>query len=183
MSYNFQETKDTLAHIEEWLRKEYSQISTGRANPILLDSIMIDSYGSKQPVKNVAAIHTEDARTLRIAPWDKSQIKDIERALTDSKLPFSIAVDSDGLRLHIPQLTEESKKSLVKLVKEKLEEARVRIRGERNRVEKDLDQQKKDGTMGEDDVFRTKEALQKLIDTANTTLEEIFNLKEKDIMN
>ncbi|MCD8528357.1 MAG: ribosome recycling factor [Candidatus Pacebacteria bacterium] len=110
MSYNFQETKDTLAHIEEWLRKEYSQISTGRANPILLDSIMIDSYGSKQPVKNVAAIHTEDARTLRIAPWDKSQIKDIERALTDSKLPFSIAVDSDGLRLHIPQLTEESKK-------------------------------------------------------------------------
>lgn len=182
MTYNFQQTNQELATIEEWLRKEYMQISTGRAHPALLDSVLIDSYGSKQPIKNIASVNIEDARTLRITPWDKGSIKDIEKGITDSKLPVTLTVDGEGVRANIPQLTEESKKSIVKLIKEKLEDARVRIRNERNRVEKELDTQKKDGDIGEDDMFRDKESLQKLIDEANRSVEELFTKKETDIM-
>lgn len=182
MTYNFTPTKDALEAAHEWLKKEYAQISTGRANPALLDSIMIDSYGSQQPIKNIASIHMEDARTLRISPWDKGHIKDIEKAITDSKLPVTLSVDGEGVRASIPQLTEESKKGIVKLVKEKLEEARVRIRTERNRVEKELDTQKKDGDISEDEMFREKENLQKLIDEANKKAEEMASNKETDIM-
>jgi ribosome recycling factor len=182
MSYNFSETKTTLQSIHDWLKKEYSHISTGRANPALLDSVVVDSYGTKQPVKNIASITMEDARTLRVSPWDKGQIKDIEKAITESKLPVTTSVDDQGLRVAVPQLTEESKKGIVKLVKEKLEEARVKVRAERNRVEKDVEGQKKDGDIGEDEMFTIKADLQKEIDQANKNLEELFDKKEADVM-
>lgn len=182
MKYDFKELIQNLENIQAWLKKEYSQISTGRANPVMLDSLMVDSYGSKQPIKNIASINTEDARTLRIAPWDKTQIKDIEKAFVESKLPFALGVDDQGIRATLPQLTEESKKTIVKLLKEKLEEARVKTRAERNDAEKDIEAKKKASEFGEDEMFRFKEELQKHIDTANTDLEAMFNNKEADIM-
>lgn len=182
MAYNFTETKAEFAKIEDWLKNHYSQISTGRANPVLLDSIMVDSYGSMQPIKNIASITIEEARTLRISPWDKSMVKLIEKALQDSGLPFSLATDSDGLRAHIPQLTEENKRTLVKLVKEKLEEARVSVRMIRQNTEKDIEAKEKAGEYAEDDKFRAKEELQKLVTEINNNLEAIFNKKETDIM-
>jgi ribosome recycling factor len=182
MNYNFSETKTTLQEIQDWLKKEFSHISTGRANPALLDSVIVESYGTRQPVKNIASITMEDARTLRVAPWDKGQIKDIERAIADSKLPVTVSSGDQGLRVAVPQLTEESKKVIVKLVKEKLEEARVKVRAERNRVEKDIEAKKKEGDMGEDEMFSAKADLQKEIDNANKHLEEITQNKEEDVM-
>lgn len=177
MAYNFSPLKQAFTDIEEWLKKEFSQISTGRANPALLDSVSVETYGTYQPIKNVASITVEEARTLRITPWDKGIVKAIETAIRDSGLPFSVASDSAGLRATVPQLTAESKVSLVKLCKEKLEDARVKVRLERQSTDKDIAEVEK----AEDDAFRAKEELQKHVDEINKKLEELFNKKEVDI--
>lgn len=177
MAYNFSPLKQAFTDIEEWLKKEFSQISTGRANPALLDSVSVETYGTFQPIKNVASITVEEARTLRITPWDKSVVKAIETAIRDSGLPFSVAADSAGLRATVPQLTAESKVSLVKLCKEKLEDARVKVRLERQSTDKDIAEVEK----AEDDAFRAKEELQKHVDEINKKLEDLFNKKEVDI--
>lgn len=177
MAYNFSPLKQAFLEIEEWLKKEFSQISTGRANPGLLDSINVESYGSYQPIKNIASITIEELRTIRITPWDKGVIKSIETAIRDSGLPLSIVTDGSGLRISVPQLTAESKLTLVKLCKEKLEEARVKVRLERQTVDKDISETEK----AEDDAFRAKEDLQKQIEIVNQKLEDLFKKKELDI--
>jgi ribosome recycling factor len=178
MSYNFSTFDETLQEATDWLKKEYSQISTGRANPSLLDSIQVDSYGTHQPIKNMAAITVEEARTLRITPWDKSQIKDIEKAIRDSELPFALAIDDAGLRASLPQLTEENKRDVVKLLKKKLEEARIRVRQARNDTEKDIEE----SDLSEDEEHREKETMQTKVTDANKKLDELFDTKEADIM-
>ena len=178
MSYNFTQSNEELAAVTEWLRKDYLQISTGRANPALLDGVNVDSYGSQQPIKNIASITIEEARTLRIVPWDKGQIKDIEKAILESNLPFSVATDGEGLRASIPQFTEENKKSVVKLLKEKLEEARVRVRQIRQKVDKDIDA----GDFSDDEKHGFKDTFQKTVDATNKDLESVFDAKEADVM-
>lgn len=180
--YNFTELKSELTKIEEWLKTDYSQISTGRANPALLDGVSVESYGTYQPIKNIASIATEDVRTMLITPWDKGVVKDIERALAVSGLPLSVSSDGVGIRVSIPQLTTENKSSLVKLCKEKLEDARVSVRLERQKIDKDIDAREKAGDYAEDAKKRSKDELQKLIDTTNKNLEAIFADKEKAIM-
>ena len=177
MAYNFSPLKQEFTTIEEWLKKEFSQISTGRANPALLDSINVESYGSYQPIKNIASITVEETRTLRISPWDKSVVKNIETAIRDSGLPLSVTSDGAGIRVSVPQLTAESKLSLVRLCKEKLEEARVKVRLQRQSTDKDIAETEK----AEDDAFRAKEDLQKHVDDINGKLEELFTKKESDI--
>ncbi len=182
MNFDFTQATESFLDTENYLKQEYLQISTGRANPALLDGIMIDSYGSYQPIKNLASINLEDARTMRVTPWDKSQIKDIERAITDSNLPFSLSVDDSGVRVHIPQMTEESKTKILKLVKEKLEEARVKVRNTRHEVMKAIDLGKENGDYSEDAQNNFKEELQKKVDATNKNLEDIYSKKEADIM-
>jgi ribosome recycling factor len=177
MAYNFSPLKQEFTTIEEWLKKEFLQISTGRANPALLDSISVESYGSFQPVKNIASVTVEELRTLRISPWDKGTVKDIERAIQQSGLPLSVVSDGNGLRVTVPQLTAETKLSLVKICKEKLEDARVKVRLQRQITDKDIAEVEK----GEDDAFRAKEELQKHVDEINKKLEELFLKKETDI--
>lgn len=177
MAYNFTDLKKEFASVLEWLQKEYSQISTGRANPALLDSVNVESYGTFQPIKNIASITLEDARTIRISPWDKNVVKDIETAIRDSSLPLSAVADGNGLRVTVPQLTAESKIPLVKLSKEKLEEARIRVRDLRRNSEKDIMTVEK----SEDDQFRAKTELQKHVDEINGKLEALFAKKEEDI--
>lgn len=174
----FQEFSKEVEAVQEWLKREFSQISTGRANPALLDSIMVESYGSKQPIKSVASMSVEDARTLRISPWDKGQIKGIESAIIDSKLPVSVSVDDQGIRVSVPQMTEESRKQIAKVAKDKLEQARIRIRAEREKAIKQMES----GEYSDDEKRDMKEALQKLVDKANDTAQEIFTKKEADIM-
>ena len=180
--FDFSKAKEQFSEAAEHLKNEYMQISTGRANPALLDSVKVDSYGTLQPIRNIASINTDDARTLRITPWDKSQLKGIEKAIIDSKLPFSISVGDTSVIINIPQLTEEGKKSLVKLIKEKLESARVHIRSIRQETLKAIDEAEARGDFAEDDKKRFKDELQKMVDKANEELETIFKEKEKDIM-
>lgn len=177
MAYNTQNFKAELKKVEEWLSKEYSQVHTGRATPIVLDSVMVESYGSHAPIKNVASITIEDPKTLRVAPWDKNQIKDIENAISAADLGLSIVSDSDGVRVIFPMLTTENRSKLVKILKEKLEDARISVRKERQgEMDKLTD-------LSEDEIKRGKDDIQKAVDESNNNLEAIFAKKEIDIMN
>lgn len=177
MSYNTQSFKIELKKIEEWLSKEYSQVQTGRATPIILDSIMVESYGSFMSIKNVASISIEDSKTLRIAPWDKSQIKGIESAIQSANLGLSVVSDGEGVRAIFPMLTTENKTKLVKILKDKMEDARISVRKERQIEIDKLDD------LSEDEKKRGKDDIQKAVDEANANLEAIFNKKEVDLMN
>lgn len=182
MSFNFTHTEQGLQDAVRFLKEEFLHISTGRANPSLLDGVVVESYGTKQPIKNIASISLEDARTMKITPWDRSQVQAIERALHDSQLPFSVSVSDGGVRVNIPQLTEESKRTLVKLAKEKLEEARVRVRNVRQEAVKEIEAGEKNGDFAEDQKNRYKDELQKKVDATNNQLQELFESKEADIM-
>jgi len=174
--YNTQEFKNELQKIEVWLSKEYSQIQTGRATPMVLDSISIENYGSYTPIKNVASISVEDSKTLRIAPWDKNQVRLIEGAINEADLGLSVLSDADGVRVIFPMLTTESRSKLVKILKEKLEDARISVRKER---QAEIDRLK---GLTEDEIKRAKEEIQKAVDEVNSNLENIFNKKEGDLM-
>lgn len=178
MQYNFSNFKTELKKVEEFLGKEYRELNVGRASPMVLDSITVESYGSYVPLKNVASVAIEDPKTLRITAWDKTQIKGIEKAIMSANLGLSVAVDDGGMRVIFPQLTTESRQSLVKILKEKLEESRITVRQERENVIKDMD----NATMTEDEKFSAKEELQKIINEANANLEATFNKKEKEVL-
>ena len=158
-----------------------SGIRTGRATPTLLDGVQVEAYGARMPISQVASLSTEDARTLRITPWDASQTKEIERAITLANLGVSSAVDDKGLRVFFPELTSERREQLLKISKQKLEEARVALRGERDKVWSDIQAKEKDGKLSEDEKFRAKDEMQKLIDEGNKKLEELAERKEKEI--
>jgi ribosome recycling factor len=177
MSYNTQNFKTELKKIEEWLSKEYSSVHTGRATPMVLDSIMVESYGNHMPIKNIASIGIEDPKTLRIAPWDKNQIKEIENAINIANLGLSVVSDSDGVRVIFPMVTTENRTKLAKVLKEKLEDARISVRKERQIEMDKLDD------LSEDEKKKGKEDIQKVVDEANKNLENIFIKKETEIMN
>ncbi len=157
MQYNFSNFKIELKKIEEFLSKEYGQLNIGRASPMVLDGIRVESYGLPISLKNMASVSIEDPKTLRIAPWDKNQIKDIEKAIFGSNLGLSIATDDLGIRVIFPQLTTESRQTLVKLLKEKLEESKITVRKERERIWDEIQKLEKEGKMTEDQKFRAKE--------------------------
>ena len=182
MQYNFSNFKTELKKVEEFLSKEYRELNIGRASPMVLDSISVESYGAFVPLKNVASVAIEDPKTLRVAPWDKTQIKGIEKAIAGANLGLSIIVDDAGMRVIFPQLTTESRQSLVKILKEKLEESRITVRQERENVIKDIEKKEEAGEMTEDERFRSKEELQKIINEANASLEAFFEKKEKEVM-
>jgi len=180
MAYDFSAFKTKTKETLEWLKKEYSGIRTGQATPALLDEIQIESYGSKQPISHIASIAIEDPKTLKITPWDTSQIPAIESAVQASNLGVSVASDGAGVRIIFPELTEESRKTFVKLVKEHLEKARVSVRKEREEVLGDIN--KKENDISDDDKFKYKEELQKIVDEANKDLDAMAASKEKEVM-
>lgn len=182
MNYDFTHLKNHINETKDWLEKEFSQISTGRATPSLLDSIKVSSYGSLQPLKSLCTISLEDARTLRLVPWTVDSIKNIENAITDSGLPVSVSTDEKGLRVAVPELTEETRQKYSKLAKSKLEEARVSIRNERKAIEKDIESKEKEGNFAEDEKFRLKDEMQKIIDAGIKALTTQYENKEKSIM-
>lgn len=182
MQYNFSQFKTDLKKVEEFLSKEYRELNVGRASPMVLDGVSVESYGSHVPLNNVAGISIEDPKTLRIAPWDKSQVKEIEKAINAANLGLSLATDDMGIRVIFPQLTTETREKLVKVLKEKMEEARITVRRERERVMSDMEAKKKDSQMTEDELFRGKEELQKIINEINGALEATFDKKQKEVM-
>lgn len=179
---NLNQAKQAFEETLDWLKKEYSQVHTGMASPAILDSIQVEVYGASQPLKNVGSISIEDSKTLLVAPWDKSQIKDIEKAIIDSGMGLSTAAGDSGVRVIFPMLTEETRTKLAKVLKGKLEDARVSVRKERQDAIDTLEKSKKDAEIGEDELSRAKEDIQKIVDETNKSLEEIYKKKEEEVM-
>jgi ribosome recycling factor len=181
MAYDFKgfdaKIKDIGAHLE----KELSGIRTGRAAPTILDGIQVESYGTRMPINQVANISIEDARTLRIAPWDASQAKEIEKAIVQANLGISVGADEKGVRVFFPELTSERRVQLAKLAKERIEDAKTALRVARDDVWSDIQQQERDGEISEDDKFRFKDEMQKKVDAANKAFDDAFIRKEKEI--
>jgi ribosome recycling factor len=181
MSYDFKKLKENIKRAEEWLKKEYSGLRTGIASPTILDSVCVEAYGSRMPINQVANIGIEDARVIRITPWDKTQSKAIEKAITVANLGVSVGVDDKGVRIFFPELTTERRALLVKVAKAKLEETKIKIRGFRDETLKDIEDKKKKAEIGEDDMFRYKIEMQKIVDEGNMNLEVLFTKKDKEI--
>ena len=182
MAIDFVEFKKASEGVLDWLKKEYSGIRTGRAIPAILDGISVMTYGSSMPISQLANISVEGPKTLRVSPWDKGVAKEIDRAVRESNLGLSVALDADGLRISFPELTSERRTLLSKTAKEKLEEARIRVRTEREKSLSDLDRRERDGILSKDEKFRLKNELQKFVDEANKKLEELYDKKEKEIL-
>ncbi len=181
MAYNFNVLKEGIKGVEEWLKKELSTVRTGRANLSILDSVNVEAYGTFMPINQVANLSMEDVRVVRIAPWDASVTKDVEKAIIASDLGLSVTVDDKGLRVIFPELTGERRLALVKLTKQKLEDAKITLRGEREKTLKDIEAKEKAGEMSEDEKFRLKTELQKMVDECTRNLESLFEKKEKEI--
>lgn len=181
MAYDFSSLKNKIQEIEEWFKGELATVRTGRATPMILDGVVVESYGSKLPLAHVAGITTEDARTLRVVPWDKSQLKEVEKAIIDANLGVSVNADDSGVRVSFPELTSERREALSKLARGKLEEGRISLRNARDEVWNDIQARTKSGEISEDDKFRFKEDMEKLIADAIEKLEAMTARKEKEI--
>lgn len=182
MTYSKPAFAAALAGNVDWLRKELSNIRTGRAAPSLLDAVRVESYGSMMEVTHVSTVSIEDPKTLRITPFDSSTTKAIEKAINDSNLGVSVTVDGGGLRVIFPELTAERRQLFVKAAKEKLEEARIAVRQERQKAVDAAQNAKKDGTMSEDELERSKKEIQAEVDRVNGELEALFDKKEKEVL-
>ncbi|MGH7141461.1 MAG: ribosome recycling factor [Minisyncoccia bacterium] len=181
MAYDFKPFEKRIAEITERLAKEISAIRTGRANANILDSVMVESYGTRMPLHQLATISVDDPKSLRISPWDTNLGKEIEKAITQANLGLSVGMDERGVRVNFPELTAERRSQLVKLAKDKMEETRAHLRAARDEVWSDIQTQEHEGKMPEDDKFRAKDEMQKRVDAANKNFDDMLARKEKEI--
>ncbi len=166
----------------EILEEELGTIHTGRASVSLVDDIMVDVYGAKNPIKAVATITIPEPRSILIQPWDKSNLAQIETAIRDSDLKLNPVNTGENLRINLPELTEERRKEFVKIARDKAENARISVRNVRGDVLNQIKKSKTDSQIGEDDMYRGEEDLQKIVDKYNKKIEEILANKESDLL-
>lgn len=181
MAYNSKNFVTRGEEIVKWLEGEFGSIRTGRATPVLLDLVLVESYGARVPIQQVGSVSVEDPRTLRVSVWDHGTIKAVEKAITEADLGVSVSADGSGVRVIFPELTSERRTQLIKIAKAKLEEARVSIRGARDEAVKEIEALEKAGELSQDEKFSAKEDLQKRVETFNATLESLFERKESEI--
>ena len=174
-------TADFESAIDHMLA-EFHKIRSGRANPALVEGIMVDYYGTPTPLKQVGNISVPEARQIVIQPFDRSMMENVEHAIIKADIGVNPSNEGDVIRITLPPMTEENRKDLVKVVGTKAEEARIRIRSIREDVMKELQAASKDGNISEDDQFAGKEGLQEIVDTYNARVEEARTTKEQDIM-
>ena len=161
---------------------EFNTVRTGRASAALLDRIQVDYYGQMTPLKQLATINVPEPRMLTIQPYDPGSIKSIERSIQESDLGLTPSNDGKLVRLPIPQLTEERRKELVKLVRKYGEEGKVAIRNVRRDVMKHLEELVRNGEVGDDEELRGEKQVQKLTDEHTTAIDELIRHKETEIM-
>lgn len=181
--------KDIIAKSEEKMTKtiavlksDLSTLRAGRANPTMLDRVKVDYYGSLCPLSQVANISAPEPRVLVISPWEKSLIKEIEKAILTSDLGINPSNDGSVIRLVVPELTEETRKNLVKVVKKTGEEAKVALRSIRRDANDKIKALKKDGEITEDELKTGEDKVQKIVDTYVKEVDTIVTAKEKEIM-
>ena len=176
------DARDRMHKCVESTRHEFGSVRTGRASPALLDRINVDYYGAVTPLKQLATISAPEARLLSIQPYDKSSIKVIEKAILESDIGLTPSNDGAVIRLVLPELTEERRRELVKVVRHIAEEGRVAIRNVRRDVMQDLRELKDGGDIGADDEHRAEGDLQKVTDMRVTELDDLLKTKEDEIL-
>jgi ribosome recycling factor len=177
--------QDAREHMEKSVdatRHKFGSVRTGRASTALLDRIMVDYYGAQTPLKQLATVSAPEARLLTVQPYDKSSIKGIEKAILESDIGLTPNNDGSIIRLQVPELTEERRKQLVKVVRNLAEEGRVAVRNIRRDVMHDLRELRDAGEAGSDDEHRAEEALQKLTDEKVKELDNLLKAKEEEIL-
>ncbi|TSC91919.1 MAG: ribosome recycling factor [Parcubacteria group bacterium Licking1014_17] len=178
----FQQKKDEFNKVFDFYKGDISSIRTGRASPALVEDITVEFYGSKMKIKELANISAPEPKTLTIQPWDKNAVEPICGAIKNSNIGLNPAVDGHAIRLNIPPLTEERRKDFIKLLKQKTEEARIKIRRAREDALNKIQRMEKDGEISEDERFDAKEELQKIVDDINKKIEETEKKKEQELM-
>ncbi|PIV43321.1 MAG: ribosome recycling factor [Candidatus Nealsonbacteria bacterium CG_4_10_14_0_2_um_filter_40_15] len=173
--------KPELDKVAIFLEKEVSKIRTGRANPSLVEDVVVDCFNQKFPLKQLAAISVPEPKQILIQPWDKSYIEGIVRALESTGVGASPIVDREAIRINLPPLNEEYRNDLIHLISEKQEEARKVIRHWREEAWSEIQSRTREGEIREDDKFRAKDELQKLVDEYNEKIESIGEKKKKEI--
>ncbi|HEX9804580.1 MAG TPA: ribosome recycling factor [Candidatus Dojkabacteria bacterium] len=169
------EMTQTLSHLKEELKK----LRVGRANPDLIKDIKVEAYSTMMPMEQVANINVADATLLTVQPWDKTIIQSVVKAIQTSELGINPSVDGDLIRIPIPPLTQERREEYVKIMKQKLEEAKISVRQKRKEFIDGLESNK---GASEDEIERDEKELQKIIDSTNSQIEEIGEAKEKDLL-
>lgn len=171
-----------LQKVITFLEKELARIRTSRASPALVEDIIVECFGQKFPLKQLAAITLSESRQLIINPWDRSYIEYIVKALTNSGPGFSAAVDKEIIRISLPPLSDEYRKNLLRLLSEKQEEARKTIRHWREKCWDEIQEKFKEKEISEDDKFRAKDELQEMVEDFHKKIEEIGEKKKKEIL-
>lgn len=177
--------KDGKSRMEDVItatKRSFAGVRTGRANPALLDRIVVTYYGTPTPLNQMANISTPEPRLLVITPWDKSVLKDVEKAILTSDLGLVPTNDGTVIRIAIPQLTEERRKELARLVRKDAEELRVRIRNIRRDLNDSIKKLEKNGDISEDDSRRFQDNVQEMTDKYIAEIDELLDAKEKEIM-
>ena len=177
-----EDLKASIAKAHEAFKRELAKIRTGRAHPSLLDSIRVDAYGSPTPISQLATVNVPEARMLTIKPWDKSQVKAIEKALVQSPLGLTPMNDGEIIRIPMPPLSEERRKELVKIAKRAGEDTKVIVRKARHDAKELIESLVDDKEIGKDDGERALKEVEDLIHRATVEVDQIFARKEKDIL-
>ncbi len=166
----------------EAFKHELGKIRTGRAHPSLLEQILVEYYGSDVPISQVANVVAEDARTLLVTPWEKDMVKVVEKAILTSDLGLNPATAGTAIRVPMPPLTEERRRDLVKVVKQEAENGKIAIRNIRRDANNDLKELVKEKEISEDDERRGQDAIQKLTDKYVAEIDQLLEVKEKELM-
>jgi len=173
--------KEQFEKTIEHLKSEITSLRTGRATPALVEDITVEAYGQKQALKALASISVADAKTLTVDPWDKSIIQAVEIAINHSDIGINPVNDGKLIRLPLPELTQERRQDLIKVLHKKLEDARVAIRKNREEVRKSIDAKEKAKEIAEDEKYKLQEDVEKLVKEYNEKIKEIGEEKEKEV--
>lgn len=173
--------KPSFDTVLDFYKTDIASIRTGRATPALVEDVLVDAYGQRMHIKELATITAPEPRSVLIQPWDKTVVEAISGAIRKSEIGLNPVVDGQVIRLNIPPLTEERRNEFIKLLKQKTEGARIKIRRMREEVWDKVQTMEKNHEIREDDKFKAKEDLQKLIDEYNKKIEELEKKKEQEL--
>lgn len=176
------QNKDLFNKTIEYLKTDINTLRTGRIAPSVVEKVKVEAYGTTSELLQLAAISSPEPQTIVIKPWDRGVLKDIERAIQVADLNINPVVDGDLIRLNFPPLTEERRKELVKVLHKKLEEARITLRGQREKVREEVMNKEKNKEMSEDEKFQALKDLDTITKEYNDLIKEIGDKKEQEIM-
>ncbi len=178
---NIQDKRQDFQKVIEHINQDISGVRTNRATPSLIENIKVDIYGSKMPVNQIASISCPEPKQLLVEPWDKTVLKNIEKAIETASIGLVIKNEGNFLRLSIPSMTEETRKEIIKMLREKIENGKISLRGLRDKIKEEIIKQEKNKEISEDEKYSLIEELDKITREYNDQVEEIGEKKEKEI--